>query len=116
MSQKIIQLLKSNDALRNTPGAESTINGLKMGEMKRIPYRKGCAQTDTLGKTALTMATKKNNSKIVTTVPKFAVNLGIVKSADRQQHKMSAVTPTSVLTSPTPTRHQKPKGRNFELH
>ena len=50
MSQKIIQLLKSNDVLRNTPGsaAESTMNsggGLKMTDIKRVAYRKGCAQS-----------------------------------------------------------------------
>lgn len=118
MSQKIIQLLKSNDALRNTPGAESTINGLKMGEMKRIPYRKGCSQTVNPGPTSsIANTTKKNFPKMTTAVPKFAVNLGLVRSADRQQKKASAMTPISLLlTSPTPTRQHKPKGRSIQHH
>ena len=90
-----------------------------MTDIKRVAYRKGCTQTLNLGppqqqavaannSTNIT-AKKQNNSK---TVPKFEVNLGQVRSADRK-HKASKIAAQSTIAaqkSQTPQRyHNKQK-------
>ena len=91
MSQKIIQLLKSNDALRSahTPGTDS---GFKIAEIKRVPYNK---------KNMASYSTAKKSTRI-TTVPKCQVNLivGGANLADRYTPQKTS----SNLASPIPTR------------
>ena len=66
--------------MRNTPGADSTISCLKMGDVKRISYKREGAKTVNLEANAA--INQKKNTSLATTVPKFEVNLHF-GSADR---------------------------------